>query len=276
MPILNKDMQVCISLAARPSNLGTRFHNFLYDELGLNFVYKAFTTTDLEGAVRGVRALNFRGCSVSMPFKEAIIEFVDVMAPSALAIESVNTVVNDGGVLTASNTDFEAVLSLLGERKLDTSFSVLLRGSGGMAKAVAAAFKQAGFSAVTIQARNPAAGKALATKLGFDFVSDSELAANPQNFDVLVNVTPIGMAGANESELAFTPQRIQAAQVVFDVVAFPAETPLILKARAARKIVITGAEVIALQAALQFEAYTGVALTADQVRRASEFSRLPA
>jgi len=276
MPILNKDMQVCISLAARPSNLGTRFHNFLYEELGLNFIYKAFTTEDLEGAVRGIRALNFRGCSVSMPFKEAIIEFVDVMAPSALAIESVNTVVNDGGVLTASNTDFEAVLSLLGERGIDTSLTVLLRGSGGMAKAVAAAFKQAGFSAVTIQARNVAAGQALATKLGFDFIADAELAANPQNFDVLVNVTPIGMTGANESELAFSPEPIEQARVVFDVVAFPSETPLIAAARAAGKTVITGAEVIALQAALQFEAYTGVALTADQVRRASEFSRLPA
>ena len=276
MPILNKDMQVCISLAARPSNLGTRFHNFLYEELGLNFIYKAFTTEDLEGAVRGIRALNFRGCSVSMPFKEAIIEFVDVMAPSALAIESVNTVVNDGGVLTASNTDFEAVLSLLGERGIDTSLTVLLRGSGGMAKAVAAAFKQAGFSAVTIQARNVAAGQALATKLGFDFIADAELAANPQNFDVLVNVTPIGMTGANESELAFSPELIEQARVVFDVVAFPSETPLIAAARAAGKTVITGAEVIALQAALQFEAYTGVALTADQVRRASEFSRLPA
>ncbi len=276
MPILNKDMQVCISLAARPSNLGTRFHNFLYDELGLNFVYKAFTTTDLEGAVRGIRALNFRGCSVSMPFKEAIIEFVDVMAPSALAIESVNTVVNDGGVLTASNTDFEAVLSLLGERGVDPTLSVLLRGSGGMAKAVAAAFKRAGFSDVTIQARNAAAGQALATKLGFDFVTDSELAAKAQGFDVLVNVTPIGMAGANENELSFEHALIAGAMVVFDAVAFPAETPLIVAGRAAGKTVLTGAEVIALQAALQFEAYTGVSLSADQVRRASEFSRLPA
>ena len=281
MPILNKDMQVCISLAARPSNLGTRFHNFLYDELGLNFIYKAFTTTDLEGAVRGMRALNFRGCSVSMPFKEAIIEFVDVMAPSALAIESVNTVVNDGGVLTASNTDFEAVLSLLVEHKLDTSQAVLLRGSGGMAKAVAAAFKQAGFHAVTILARNAGAGQTLATKLGFGFVTDDELQAStdstePKHFDILVNVTPIGMAGANENELAFEQALIDRANVIFDVVAFPAETPLIVAARTAGKAVITGAEVIALQAALQFEAYTGVALTADQVARASAFSRLPA
>jgi hypothetical protein len=44
---ITKDTVLCMSLAGRPSNIGTRFHNFLYAELGLDFVYKAFTTTDL-------------------------------------------------------------------------------------------------------------------------------------------------------------------------------------------------------------------------------------
>lgn len=276
MPILNKDMQVCISLAARPSNLGTRFHNYLYDELGLNFIYKAFTTDDLEGAVRGIRALGFRGCSVSMPFKEAIIPLVDVMSPSALAIESVNTVVNDNGVLTASNTDYEAVLLLLRERAVNPDQSVLVRGSGGMAKAVVAAFKQAGFDRLTILARNQVAGPALADKYGFTSIDAAQLESSSEKFDVIVNVTPIGMAGQDENELSFSEGMIAAASTVFDVVAFPAETPLIRAATAAGKSVITGAEVIALQAALQFAAYTGVQLTPEQVRRASEFSRLPA
>ena len=276
MPILNKDMQVCISLAARPSNLGTRFHNYLYDELGLNFIYKAFTTDDLEGAVRGIRALGFRGCSVSMPFKEAIIPLVDVMSPSALAIESVNTVVNDNGVLTASNTDYEAVLLLLRERAVNPDQSVLVRGSGGMAKAVVAAFKQAGFDRLTILARNQVAGAALADKYGFTNIDETQLESSSEKFDAIVNVTPIGMAGQDENELSFSEAIIAAASTVFDVVAFPAETPLIRAATAAGKSVITGAEVIALQAALQFAAYTGVQLTPEQVRRASEFSRLPA
>jgi shikimate dehydrogenase len=276
VPILNKDMQVCISLAARPSNLGTRFHNYLYDELGLNFIYKAFTTDDLEGAVRGIRALGFRGCSVSMPFKEPIIPLVDVMSPSALAIESVNTVVNDNGVLTASNTDFEAVLQLLRERAVNPDQSVLVRGSGGMAKAVVAAFKQAGFDRLTILARNQVAGAALADKYGFTNIDETQIEISSEKFDVIVNVTPIGMAGQDENELSFSEAIIAAASTVFDVVAFPAETPLIRAATAAGKSVITGAEVIALQAALQFAAYTGVQLTPEQVRRASEFSRLPA
>ncbi len=271
MPILNKDMQVCISLSARPSNIGTRFHNYLYDELGLNFVYKGFSTTDLAGAVAGIRALGFRGCSVSMPFKEAIIDLVDEMEESALAIESVNTVVNDNGVLRASNTDFEAVATLLREHNVDTNYRVLVRGSGGMAKAVVAAFRSVGFEKLTIAARNEKAGSALAAKYGYDYIPETALEGQPA--DVLVNVTPLGMTGADEDALAFSAEAIAASNLVFDVVAFPWETPLIKAAVAAGTPVITGAEVIALQAALQFERYTGVVLTPDQVARASAFSR---
>ncbi|MGN7800004.1 shikimate 5-dehydrogenase [Leifsonia sp. 22587] len=269
MPILNKDMQVCISLAGRPSNIGTRFHNFLYDELGLNFVYKAFTTDDLEGAVRGIRALGIRGCSVSMPFKEAIIPLVDNLEQSAVAIESVNTVVNEDGLLTASNTDYEAVAQLLAEHRVDPAQRVLVRGSGGMAKAVVAAFRGAGFDDLTVLARNTDAGPALAERYDYAWVAE-----DPEpDFDVIVNVTPLGMRGDTESVLSFERPFIERASTVFDVVAFPSETPLIAAAREAGTAVITGAEVIALQAARQFERYTGVALTPEQVARASEFSR---
>lgn len=270
MPILNKDMQLCISLAARPSNLGTRFHNFLYDELGLNFIYKAFSTNDLEGAVRAIRALGIRGCSVSMPHKESIIQYLDQLEDSATAIESVNTVVNENGILIGSNTDFQAVHSLIQKHKLDSKFSVLVRGSGGMAKAVVAAFNRSGFENLTIHSRNQSTGRALANKFGYVFDETSLLRPG---FEVIVNVTPIGMSGENEPELSFPADVIAHSKVVFDVVAFPSETPLVLEAISQNKQIISGAEVIALQAGLQFEKYTGVKITKEQIARASEFSR---
>ncbi|MFK4731184.1 shikimate 5-dehydrogenase [Agromyces mediolanus] len=270
MPILNKDMTLCISLSARPSNLGTRFHNFLYDELGLNFVYKAFATEDIEGAVRGIRALGIRGASVSMPFKEAVIPLVDELEPSALAIESVNTIVNDGGRLVAANTDYEAVAELIGSSGLDPAARVLLRGSGGMAKAVVAAFRDAGFPRVTVVARNAELGPALAGKYGYEWLAEDPA---PGSADVLVNVTPMGMTGPDAETLAFSAEHLDAASAVFDVVAFPAETPLIRAAREAGKLVISGAEVHALQAARQFERYTGRRLAPEQIARAAAFAR---
>ena len=165
--MINKDTQLCISLSGRPGNFGTLFHNYLYEKLGLNFIYKAFTTNDIEHAVKGVRALGIRGCAVSMPFKESCIPFLDEISPSAQAIESVNTIVNNNGYLKAYNTDYIAIVKLIKKYQLDKNSSVLVQGSGGMAKAVVAAFKNSGFENVKIVARNPKTGSYLADLYGY-------------------------------------------------------------------------------------------------------------
>ena len=275
MAILNVEMQMCISIAARPSNIGTRFHNFLYEELGLNFVYKGFAVDDAEGAVRGVRAFKIRGAAVSMPHKETVIPFMDEMDPSAAAIDAVNTIVNTDGYLKAYNTDYTAVATALTQHGVAKDFSVLVRGSGGMAKAVIAAFKDSGFTKVTVASRNEVTGKALADKYGFNWIAESELKSIAPHH-VIVNVTPIGMSGGNEGQQSFPQRLIDASEVVFEVIAMPAETPLVIAGKTAGKEIITGMEIMALQAAIQFELYTGITLTEDQVRRASEFSRQPA
>ena len=235
--MINRDTQLCMSLAGRPGNFGTRFHNYLYEKLGLNFIYKAFTTQDIEAAVKGVRALGIRGCAVSMPFKESCMVFLDAIDPSARVIDSVNTIVNDNGHLTGFNTDYIAVKSLITSHQLDTSARVMIQGSGGMGKAVIAAFRGDGI-------------------------------------DILVNVTPIGMAGGKESEqLAFSEAMVARASVVFDVVALPPETPVIQLAQRLGKKTISGAEVIALQAVEQFVMYTGVRPDDALVAEAAAFAR---
>ncbi|ANI30108.1 shikimate dehydrogenase [Yersinia entomophaga] len=267
---INKDTRLCMSLAGRPGNFGTRFHNFLYQELDLNYIYKAFTTTDIQAAVGGIRALGIRGCAISMPFKEACIPFLDELDASATAIESVNTIVNDDGFLRAYNTDYIAIAKLLNQYQVPTESTFMLRGNGGMAKAVVAALRDAGFKHGHIIARNETAGKALAENYGYQWQADvGDLTA-----DMVINVTPIGMAGGAEAEtLAFEPATIEQAKIVFDVVALPAETPLIRYAREQGKQVITGAEVIAIQAVEQFVLYTGVRPTDEQVERAAAHAR---
>ena len=267
---LSKDTQLCISLAGRPSNHGTRFHNALYDELDLDFVYKAFTTTDLPAAIGGVRALGIRGCSVSMPFKEACIPLVDELDDSAAAISSINTIVNDGGRLRAYNTDYVAVATLLAAHAVPASASFAVLGSGGMAKAVTAALRDGGFADGVVVARNERTGPALAEQYGFRWAAS----LGDERPQLVVNATPVGMAGGPaENDLPVAEAVVDGAAAVFDVVAMPVETPLISRARARGIPVITGAEVIALQAAEQFALYTGVRPTDEQVRRASAASR---
>jgi shikimate dehydrogenase len=205
-----------------------------------------------------------------MPFKEDVLALVDDVEPSARAIASVNTIVNDDGHLTASNTDYIAVQRLIAEHRLDPKDTVLIRGSGGMANAVGAAFRDSGFVSGVVVARNADTGGSLADRLGYEYAPD----VGDRTASVIVNVTPIGMAGGPEaSEHAFGPATIAASDTVFDVVALPSETPLVMAARGAGVKVVTGAEVIALQAAEQFERYTGVRPTAEQVAEASALSR---
>lgn len=269
---ITKDTTLCMSLAARPSNFGTRFHNYLYKALGLDYLYKAFTTTDLPAAIGGVRALGVRGCAISMPFKETVIPLVDELDESARAIESVNTIVNTSGRLRAYNTDYIAIGKLLRERRVPPEVSFALRGSGGMAKAVACALKDAGFRNGVIVARNEASGKSLAGLYGFSWCAEM----GSSTADLLINVTPIGMAGGPDQEtLAFDDAAIGAARMVFDVVALPPETPLICAAHRHGKPVITGAEVFAIQAVEQFVLYTGVRPDDELFQRAAAFARKP-
>lgn len=263
-----------MSLSARPSNFGTRLHNHLYDALGLDYVYKAFSTTDLPAAIGGMRALGIRGCAISMPFKEDVIALVDEMTPSATRLQSVNTIVNEDGRLVASNTDYLAVAALLAARGVRPDTPFVLRGSGGMARAVVAALVDHGMHHGRVVARNAQAGMALAALHGLAWAPAPPAAGDLPPDAMLVNVTPLGMAGGPEAELqAFDDALVARASCVFDVVAWPAETPLVRAARRLQRPIIRGDEVQVLQAVEQFVRYTGVRPSAAQVEAAAAHAR---
>lgn len=270
-PPIGRDTQFCMSLSGRPGNAGSRLHNRLYELLGLDYVYKSFTTGDLPAAIGGIRALGIRGCAISMPFKEAVIPLLDEIDTSARAIESVNTIVHEAGRLTGYNTDYTAVRHLIAARGLDRAMPFVLRGSGGMAKAVAAALRDSGFTQGVIVARNAEAGSALAAQYGFGWRADLPEIGAP----LLINVTPIGMEGAEADTLAFPREFIENCHVAFDVVAQPARTPFIRAAQASGKTTISGAEVIVLQAVEQFVLYTGIRPDPAAIADAATFAHGP-
>ncbi len=266
---IQKDWSLCISLAARPSNTGTRFHNYLYEALDLPFLYKAFAPIDITDAVRGIRGLPIRGAAVSMPYKASVIPLLDELDPSAADIGAVNTIVNTDGHLHGYNTDVIAVEQLLMSHHVKPDLPVALIGSGGMASACAAALARCGFAKVTVVARNRAAGTALADRHGWTWRDTAE-----PRYSMLLHATPIGMAGAPEATMVpVEPRVVAAADVVFDVVAMPAETPLLVAAASAGKHCITGAEVMTLQAVEQFELYTGIRPPESLIAAAAAHSR---
>jgi shikimate dehydrogenase len=266
---LSKDTVLCISLAARPSNVGTRFHNFLYQALDLDYVYKAFSPVDITDAVRGIRGLGIRGAAVSMPFKAAVIALRDEIDASAAEIGAVNTIVNTGGHLQGYNTDVIAVERLLATHRVRPDSPVALLGSGGMACACAAALERAGFTAVTVVARNREAGCALADRHGWSWRDVAE-----PRYSMILNATPVGMAGGSDSDaMPVSAEVVDHAETVFDVVAYPPDTPLMRYAQQRGKRGISGEQVMVLQAVEQFELYTGIRPEAELVARAAAHSR---
>ncbi len=266
---ISKDMHLCISLAARPTNVGTRFHNFLYEALNLPYVYKAFAPHDIVDAVRGIRGLPIRGAAVSMPYKAAVIPLLDELDATAADIGAVNTIVNTDNVLRGYNTDVIAVEQLLVEHEVRPDVPVALLGSGGMASACAAALARVGFDKVTVVARNRVAGTALADRHGWNWQEQAE-----PRFSLLLNATPVGMAGGNDSDRMPVEAAVVAhADVVFDVVASPPDTPLLRHAEALGRRTISGASVMTVQAVEQFVLYTGIRPPDALVERAAAHSR---
>jgi len=266
---INKDTVLCISIAARPGTFGMRFHNYLYRQLDLNFLYKSFAVQDLYSAIQGIKGLGIRGSAITMPFKEEVLRYLDFIDDNALRIGAVNTVVNDQGKLTGYNTDYLAVKELIQVAEIPFSSSVAILGSGGMARAIVTAFHDLGFKQCTLISRNPHTGGSLAEKYAYRWLPQFDGAG----YEVLVNATPIGMGGANPDEIPFSKERVQSAKFIIDSVGSPPETPLVRLGKQLNKVTIAGYQISEIQAQEQFRLYTGITPPQHLVKEAAEWAR---
>jgi shikimate dehydrogenase len=259
-------------------SLSPLIHNAAFEAAGLNYVYLAFRVEDIANCLAGMRALpSFRGMSVTIPHKLAVMKHLDEIDPLAERIGAVNTIVNDSGKLKGSSTDGpgtlrafqEAGISLRGKR-------VLFVGAGGAARSVAFAMAmQSDCACVTILGRTRSRVEALtrdlvkktdaAVALG-DLATDLPEAV--ETHDVIINGTPMGMYPANENETPVPGNLLQARHVVFDMVYRPLKTRLMREAEDAGCRTLLGIEMLINQAAMQFETWTGATAPIEAMRNA--------
>jgi shikimate dehydrogenase len=244
---------LCISLSSRPSNFGTTIHNAAYKELGLNYIYKAFRTENLKGAIEGVRSLGIKGCSVSMPFKEAVIPYLDKLDPLAKSVGAVNTVLNVDGILKGFNTDVIAAIKSLKAIGFNKEDRVLLLGAGGVAKAILGALKMNGANEIYIANRTEARLEKL--KKISDFSAVSWIKRTEFTADIIINATSVGMhPSKNISPMPISS--LEECKAVIDVVVSPYRSKIIEEAANMKKITFPGYKLSLEQAAAQFEIYT--------------------
>ena len=244
---------LCISVAEKPGKFGITVHNAGYRALGLNYIYKAFGITDIKGAVAGVRSLGIRGCSVSMPFKEKVIPFLDRLDPLAKKIGAVNTIVNQNDCLIGYNTDVIAAQKSLQQLKISNNNNIIIFGAGGVARAILFALKNLKLKNITITNRTISRGRKLAKEFNVDFIQWSK--RENIHADVIINATSIGMY-PNISSSLISNNNIKNSQIVMDVV-MPPKTKLINLANRYQKISVDGLKLSLYQAFAQFKLYTG-------------------
>jgi 3-dehydroquinate dehydratase/shikimate dehydrogenase len=195
--------------------------------------------------------LPLAGFSVTIPHKQKIIRYLDVVDPLARRIGAVNTVWRKAGKWRGANTDAAGVTGPLARLLRLQKSSVLIVGNGGAARGAAFALSDAG-AKIALVGRNPDRVRALAKVCGAEPLMREQL--KTRRFDAVVHATPLGMF-PHVDECFFNG--VVPADVVFDMVYNPLETALLRKAREQGKTVIPGLEMFIEQAVRQFEIWTG-------------------
>lgn len=245
-------------------------HNAAYAACGLDWVYVAFAVPAgmAADAIAAMRSLSLAGLQVTMPHKADAAVSCEELSATAAALGAVNTVVVRGGRIVGDSTDGEGLLRALGDEGVDVaSARVVLLGAGGAARAIAHALGGAGAQLTVAARRLDAAKIAAGLASGADAIGIDSVGDVIPDATVVVNATPLGMAGEDPP---FDPALLHDGQLVLDTVYHPAETPLIAAARANGARAVNGIGMLVHQAAISFTTFTGVDAPLDAMRAAAE------
>jgi 3-dehydroquinate dehydratase / shikimate dehydrogenase len=191
------------------------------------------------------------GFSVTIPHKQKILRYLDIVDPLARRIGAVNTVWRKAGKWRGANTDIDGVRRPLEKRVRLAKCTALIVGNGGAARGAAHALAAAG-AKLTITGRNIDRVRVLARSCGAELMTRQQASAHM--FDVLVHATPLGMRPRVDQ--CFFEDRIPA-KLVLDMVYNPLDTLLLRNARSQGCETVDGLEMFLEQAAGQFEIFTG-------------------
>lgn len=264
-------------------SLSPVMHARAFAALGIDAVYLRFAVAPerLGEAVSGMRALGLAGVNVTLPHKTAVMQHLDRIEPSALAIGAVNTIFRDGDLLCGDNTDADGLSEALREAgaKLQGA-RVLVLGAGGAARASVIGLARAGASHIDIAARRASEAQALCAALtahagktvlqALD-MSTAALAPAFARTDVLVQATSATLDG-NASAATFADslpmQALPTHALVTDLVYKPLQTVVLAAAQARGLRTLDGLGMLLHQGALSLRRWTGKAAPVTEMRAA--------
>ena len=240
---------------------------------GLNYRYITVKVLpkDLEAAMAGVRAFNMRGVNLTMPHKIRVLRHLDALSDAARLIGAVNTVVRrEDGSLFGENTDGKGFVQSLRDAAVPLSGRVIcLLGAGGAARSIGVECALAGAAKVIVVNRNAARGQDLArviaanTHCEADYLPWRGTARLPQDTQILINATCVGLAPDADACPDIDYAGIGPDMTVCDVVFNPADTVFLAHARARGARTIDGLGMLVNQGCINYTLWTGQSAPRD-------------
>jgi 3-dehydroquinate dehydratase/shikimate dehydrogenase len=244
-------------------SLSPTIMNAAFRRENVNAVYLGLHAKTLKDLLTCVREIPIHGLSVTMPYKESILPYLDNTDSHTTKIGACNTVVRaQDGKLYGFNTDAAGIVRPL-ERRLSTleGARILVLGAGGAARAAVFGLKERG-SEVYILNRSLAPAKKLAHQARARIIKRADL--KKMAFDVIINATPVGMGNSRDTPLQ--DKEINS-RYVFDMIYDPGETRFLKLGKERGAQIIPGIEMFVHQAARQFEIWTGKPAPWDEMLR---------
>ena len=257
-------------------------YNHCFQKFGLDWAYLAFDVpAERTGeAVAAIRTLHMRGANVTMPCKNAVIPFLDELTPAARAIQAVNTIVNEDGVLVGHNTDGCGYTQNLRRNGIEVEGKkIVLLGGGGAASAIAIQAALEGAAEIAVfnlrdafwprveqglkAIAQAAPGCAISLR---DLEDRAALKAAIDRCDILSNATRVGMAPYEDQSNITDLSWYRPDLVVTDVVYAPPETKMLREARAAGCKTCDGLGMLLCQGAEAFRLYSGLEMPVEEIR----------
>lgn len=263
-------------------SISPAMHNLSFETLGLDYVYMAFKSSveEFDGTVSVLKQIGARGFNCTMPCKRIAFERSDVLSPAAKLMNSVNTMVIEGGKLYGHNTDGVGYMRSV----IDAGHDIIgkqmtLLGSGGASSAILTQAALDGVSKINLFARKGNSWNVIekqvdqinaetSCKVTLNELADQKaLKSSLSESAILVNGSSVGMAPNTDQCLIPDASYFHPELVVSDVIYNPRQTKLLSMAKEANLAVFNGMYMLLYQGAEAFRIWTGQDMPVDLVKK---------
>jgi len=237
-------------------SLSPKLHNYWIKKNNLNAIYekKQITENDIEKTILNVKNEKINGINVTVPFKKAVIPFLDELTDLAKETESVNTIYKKNNKVIGHNTDAEGFELAINHINYDVkNKKIFILGAGGVCPSIISALKRMKASDITISNRTKSKAQDLKEKyLELKITNWNEI----PEFNMIINATSLGLKKNDKIKLNYS--HIGSNKLFYDVIYNPSKTNFLLKAEKFGNKIENGKMMFIYQAQLSFKTWHGV------------------